>query len=51
MSKNTWIEDGASDLVDKLSLRVNRITGLQTIRKYDDFHEGKKEEYEYFQVK
>ena len=50
MSKNTWIEDGESDLVDEVSLRINRITGLQTIRKYDEFNEGKKEEYEYFQV-
>ena len=50
VSKNTWIEDGDSDLVDKVSLRINRITGLQTIRKYDEFNEGKKEEYEYFQV-
>ena len=50
VSKNTWIEDGESDLVDKVSLRINRITGLQTIRKYDEFNEGKKEEYEYFQV-
>ena len=50
VSKNTWIEDGESDLVDKVSLRINRITGLQTIRKYDEFNEGKKEEYEFFQV-
>ena len=50
MSKNTWIEDGESDLIDKVSLRINRITGLQTIRKYDEFNEGKKEEYEFFQV-
>lgn len=50
VSKNVWIEDSQSALVDKISLRINRITGLQTIRKYDDFHEGKKEEYEYFQV-
>ena len=50
VSKNTWIEDGESDLIDKVSLRINRITGLQTIRKYDEFNEGKKEEYEFFQV-
>ena len=37
-------------MVDKISLRINRITGLQTIRKYDEFDEGKKEEYEYMQV-
>ena len=51
MSKNVWIEDNQSSLVDKVSLRINRITGLQTIRKYDEFNEGKKEEYEFFQVK
>ena len=50
VSKNTWIQDNESDLVDKISLRINRITGLQTIRKYDEFNEGKKEEYEYMQV-
>ena len=49
-SKNTWIEDSTSDLVDKISLRINWITGLQTIKKYDEFNEGKKEEYEYLQV-
>ena len=51
VSKNVWIEDNQSSLVDKVSLRINRITGLQTIRKYDEFNEGKKEEYEFFQVK
>ena len=50
-SKNTWIEDSTSDLVDKISLRINWITGLQTTRKYDEFNEGKKEEYEYLQVR
>ena len=50
-SKNTWIEDGTSDLVDKISLRINRFTGLQTTKIYDDFKEGKKDEYEALQVK
>ena len=49
-SKNTWIEDGTSDLVDNISLRINRFTGLQTTRIYDDFKEGKKDEYESLQV-
>ena len=49
-SKNTWIEDGANQLVDKISLRMNRITGYQTIRKFDEFNEGKKDEYENLQV-
>ena len=49
-SKNTWIEDGTSDLVDKISLRINRFTGLQTTKIYDDFKEGKKDEYESLQV-
>ena len=49
-SKNTWIEDGTSDLVDKISLRINRFTGLQTTKIYDDFKEGKKDEYEALQV-
>ena len=48
--KNTWIEDGTSDLVDKISLRINRFTGLQTTKIYDDFKEGKKDEYESLQV-
>ena len=49
-SKNTWIEDGANQLIDKISLRMNRITGYQTIRKFDEFNEGKKDEYENLQV-
>ena len=49
-SKNTWIEDGTSKLVDKISLRINRVTGLQTTRIYDDFKEGKMDEYEALQV-
>ena len=49
-SKNTWIEDGANQLIDKISLRINRITGYQTIRKFDEFNEGKKDEYENLQV-
>ena len=50
-SKNTWIEDGANQLIDKISLRINRITGYQTIRKFDEFNEGKKDEYENLQVR
>ena len=33
-----------------ISLRMNRITGYQTIRKFDEFNEGKKDEYENLQV-
>ena len=50
-SKNTWIEDGANHLVDKISLRINQFTGLQTTRMYDEFDEGKKDEYESLQVR
>ena len=49
-SKNTWIKDGNSDLVDQISRRINLITGLQTTRKYDEFNGGKTDEYEDLQV-
>ena len=49
-SKYTYLKDGDSDVVDKLSLRINWITGLQTIRKYDEFDEGKEEDYEWLFV-
>ncbi len=29
VSKNTWLADGSSKLVDKISQRINWITGLQ----------------------
>jgi len=50
VSQNAWIEDGKHPLVDKISQRINWITGLQTSMKYDAHGEGKKEEYEYLQL-
>merc|ERR1712123_454247 len=50
LSQNAWIEDGQHPLVDKISQRINWITGLQTSKKYDKHGEGKKEEYEYLQL-
>ena len=35
LSKNSWIEDEIHPLVDKISLRINWITGLQIFRKHD----------------
>ena len=29
VSKNAWLEDGSSDLIDKISQKINWITGLQ----------------------
>ena len=49
-SKYTYVKDGDSDVVDKLSLRINWITGLQTIRKYDEFDEGEEDDYEWLFV-
>ena len=49
-SKTTFIEDGNNTIVDRISFRINLITGLQTTRKYDEFAEAKKAEYEHFQV-
>ena len=31
VSKNAWLEDGSSDLVDKISQKINWITGLQVV--------------------
>ena len=47
-SESCWVEDGVSPLVDRLSLRMNWITGLQTSALHDP--ESKKEEYEYLQL-
>ena len=50
VSRNAWLEDGVSPLVDKINRKTNRLTGLQTSVKYDRHKEGKKEEFEYLQV-
>lgn len=49
VAKSAWLEDGV-EIVDKISRRINRATGLQTARKFDRFGEGKEEEYELLQV-
>lgn len=50
VSKNAWIEDKVHPTVDKLSARINWVTGLQTSALYDRHREGRKEEYEFLQV-
>ena len=50
VSRNCWIKDFESGLVDKISARINWITGLQTSRPLDIHGEGKEEEYEPLQV-
>ena len=50
VSRNCWIKDFESGLVDKLSPRFNRITQLQTSRPLDLHGEGKEEEYEHLQI-
>ncbi len=50
VSRNCWVKDGESDLVDSLSPRLNWITGLQTSWKLDKFDEGREEEYEHLQI-
>ena len=45
-SKYTYINDNTNAIVDKVSLRVNWITGFQTSRKHDEFNEGNDEDYE-----
>jgi len=50
VSRNCWIKDFESGLVDKLSPRFNRITQLQTSRPLDIHGEGKEEEYEHLQI-
>lgn len=49
VAKSAWLEDGIG-IVDKMSLRINLVTGLQSARKFDRFGEGKEEEYELLQV-
>ena len=49
-SKYTLIKDGTSNTVDNVSLRTNWATGLQTTRKYDEFGEGKQNDYENLMV-
>ena len=43
-SESAWIEDGASALVDRLSARMNWVTGLQTSLLWDRHREGRREE-------
>jgi len=50
VSRNCWIKDFESKLVDKLSPRINWITRLQTSRPLDLHHEGQEEEYEQLQI-
>ena len=49
-SESAWIEDGASELVDGLSRRMNWVTGLQTSQLWDRHQEGRREEYEFLQL-
>ena len=48
LSQSHWIEDRTNKLVDKLSERMNWITGLRTSAMFDKG--AKKEEYEYLQI-
>ena len=50
VSRNCWIKDFESKLVDSLSPRINWITGLQTSRPLDVHNEGQEEEYEQLQI-
>ena len=50
VSKNTWLEDGSSDILDLVSNRINWVTGLNTFCKSDRMKEGKVEEFEYLQI-
>ena len=50
VSRNCWLKDFESSIVDKISARINWITGLQTTRPLDVHKEGKVEEYEPLQV-
>ena len=50
LSQSYWIEDRKHEVVDKLSLRMNMLTGLQTSALYDEHYEGRREEYEYLQI-
>ena len=50
LSQSYWIEDSKHEVVDKLSLRMNMLTGLQTSALYDKHYEGRREEYEYLQI-
>ena len=50
VSRNCWIKDFESKLVDKLSPRINWITRLQTSRPLDVHQEGQEEEYEQLQI-
>lgn len=50
VSKNTWLEDDSSPILDKVSQRIDWLTGMQTYWKLDRVGEGKKEEFEYLQV-
>lgn len=49
VSRNGWLPDTDPSL-KKLNRRINLLTGLQTVQALDAHKEGKKEEYEMFQV-
>ena len=49
VSKNTWLPDD-NDVVTKVSLRINWITGLNTFLKSDHGRMDRKEEFEFLQV-
>ena len=50
VSKNTWLSDNDS-VVEKVSRRVNWVTGLNTFLKDDHGKMEKKEEFEFLQVR
>ncbi|XP_059092577.1 prolyl 4-hydroxylase subunit alpha-2-like [Tigriopus californicus] len=49
VSRNGWLPDTEPSLT-ALNYRMNLLTGLQTVQALDAHQEGKKEEYEMFQV-
>ena len=51
VSRNCWIKGGESSLVDKISERINWISGLEATWKLDKTSGGKEEEYEHLQAR
>ena len=52
VSRNAWLEDGVAPMVDKINLRTDRLTKLQSSATWAKFGEGmkRKEEFEFLQV-
>lgn len=52
VSRNAWLEDGVAGMVDKINLRTDRLTGLQSSATWAKHGEGmkRKEEFEFLQV-